>query len=120
MSMRTPRPSRTSRFSNGMRSVCARISDVSVSSVGDSGPRQPMRSKYRSALNKFDLRTVRIDDERVVHLAGGELEFGRALHHGDAFEIGERLVEVRHAPAEMIERAADARRRRRLRFLHEQ
>src|SRR5205809_7365687 len=122
-SMRTPRPSRMSRFSNGMRVMCARISPVSVSSVGSStdgdDAGQPIRSKYSSALNKFDFGAAGIFDEREADRSGRELQVRDALHDLDAFEIGERPVEIRDAPADVIERVAGARRRRRLRFLHE-
>src|SRR6266446_5418541 len=99
-----PRPSRTSRFSKGMRAMWARMSAVSVASVGSSGPDHPIRARYPSALNKFDLRAGRIFDEREVHHAGGELQIGAALQHLDALEIRQRAVEIRHAPADVIER----------------
>src|SRR5437879_3074125 len=112
-SMRMPRPSRTSRFSNGMRVMCARISPVSVSSVGarvdDDDPGQPIRSKYASALNKFDFGADRILDEREADRPGRELEVRHALHDLDPFQIGERLVEIGHAPADVIERVSGAR-----------
>src|SRR5665213_3468834 len=108
--MRMPRPRRTSRFSNGMRAMCARIRAVSDGSVGSSGPAQPMRLRYPSrlkatgsALDELDLGAVRIFDERVMHHARRELQVGPGLQHLDALEIRERLVEVRHAPADVID-----------------
>src|ERR1043166_5770105 len=102
-----------------MRVMCARRMPASVSSVGARGPDQPIRSKYPSALNKFDFRTGWIFDEGVMHHARRELQIGPALQDLDSLQRLERLVEIDWAPAYMIQRVAGARRRRRRGLLDE-
>src|SRR5438034_11461293 len=91
--------------------MCAPRIPLSVSSAGSREPDQPIRSKYASALNKFDFGTDRIFDERKPDGSRGELQGPRALHDFDAGEIRERLFEIRDAPAEVIDGVTGRRRR---------